>query len=455
MNSRRLNQITIQSAKGLLVRVCGLGLMYVSVVIASNCLGTAQFGVFSSVLSLSAIWAIVMVGGVDVLAVKTISTVSGENPDEIPRQVAVTFAVGGLGTILGIFITAILFLIFFELGMARNSSVFIYSTLLFPVTLVANLRQATTLPLTGVANAIFPEQIILPVTFGLSVIALATYSNHSDTAAVTGLYVLASLAACLLGLYSVWNKARFTGALRQKIALEYILGQLRQARPFFWSNISYMVMNNSVTVLVSFLLGFKEAGLFFVASRLSALSYVPLGVIDQVVMPPAARLYKEDDHSGLFDLARVSTSLGCVAGIAISLGIAIFHKPLLGLFNPEYASQGDILLILLAGQTVNTFFGPNAALMKMTGLERLYSRINGGAAIVLPIAVCLAAVLGGLEWVAICMSVVVAAWNMAFCRCLWLKRKLLVLPYRPIELLGHLKQVPLSISEKLSCPEKS
>lgn len=447
MNSQRLHlnhSITSQSAKGLTIRFCGLALHYLATVLAANCLGVGQFGIFSSVLSLSPIWAVLAMGGVDVLATKSIATASRGNPGETSRQIAITGAAGFFGMILGLVLVTTLWFIVFELGTTQKSTVFLYSLTIFPVMLLANLRQSIVLPLRGVPGAIFPEQIILPSVFGATIFVLAKYGLHADIRAIILVYFLTALGAGFVGLNCIWRGNGLSEAFFRRITFGEVFGGLKQGRPFYVSAVADIVRENAVTVLVSFCLGFKEAGLYFVVSRLSALPYIPLGVIDRAVMPAAARLYADEDRRGLDGLSKLGCSLGFVGGLVISIGIMIFHRPLLGMFSHEYESQGLVLLVLVLGQTANTFFGPNAALMKMTGLERLYSKVFMVVAVVLPLAVSVSAILGGVFWVAICSSTVLVGWNALLCWYLWQRRKLVVLPYRPAAMVTTLKEAWLS-----------
>ena len=440
MSFKDVEGITSESVKGLVVRVCGLGLMYLSTVLAANYLGAEQFGIFSSVLSLSPIWAIVAVGGVGLFATKSIATIPREDRGETAREVAIAYAAGSVGLILVLILVALLWLLFTELGTEQKGKVLVYSMAIFPVMLIMSLRQNIALPIMGAASAMFPEQIVLPVVFGALIIVVEKLFSHCDTPLVIASYFIAALMAWSFGLALLWKKGEFTKALWQKIKFRDIRRRFNLGRPFYFANVSTIVMSNAVTVLISFLLGFKEAGMYFAASRLSGLCYIPLGVIDQVVMPPAARFHNIGDHSSLLALAKLSTSLGFLAGIFIALCIAILREPLLGLFGKEFEAASNVLLILLVGQTVNTLFGPNAALMRMTGLEQLYSRICCWAAFIFPLCVYVSARWDGVELVAICVSSMLIGLNVLQCLCLWHKRRLVVLPYGPAGLLVKLRE---------------
>ena len=74
----------------LLVRVLGIGLMFVSTTIAARLLGADEFGTFSSALSLAMLLATISPIGTDRIVARNLSTT--ESDAESGREIALTLA---------------------------------------------------------------------------------------------------------------------------------------------------------------------------------------------------------------------------------------------------------------------------------------------------------------------------------------------------------------------------
>jgi O-antigen/teichoic acid export membrane protein len=116
-------------------------------------------------------------------------------------------------------------------------------------------------------------------------------------------------------------------------------------------------------------------GLFRVSISSLPVLAVPITVVNLVVLPMFARLHTEGDQYRLQKLV-TATALVRFAGVLfLSLPLIIAAGPLLGLiFGKGYMPAADTLRILAIGMTVNSAFGPNAALLNMTGHERRVTR---------------------------------------------------------------------------------
>jgi O-antigen/teichoic acid export membrane protein len=430
-------QVTSQSAKALMVRICGLGLLYLATAAAANYLGAQYFGVFSSVLSLSPILAAMAVGGVDVFAAKTLATIIDGNPCKIAREVALTHVNGLLGATFGLVIIFIIVVAAISLNVdEKNYSVLLHAMYIFPVYLFIYIRQYITISLSNTANAMFPEQVILPSIFIASLLVTDFFMNDFDTSLVLRNYFMAAVLSWIIGLFMVRKQSHIVQSLTTPINASDIINRFKCGRPFLLATVSSVMMANSVTVLVSLFFGFKAAGLYFAAWRLAHLPSMPLQVIEYVIMPTAARFHSLEDHEGLSNLARFGATLSCAAGIAIGIVLISFHGQILGFFGEEFVSAAPAFLILSIGQMLSTVTGPKQSLMRMTGLEKQFSRSFATAAILLPGSVLLAARLDGIVSVSICVSAIIVALDLAFCFFLWKKRNIVPLPYGPRFLLA-------------------
>lgn len=449
-----LKQITSESVLGLIVRFAGLGLTYFAAILAANHLGAGDFGTYSSILSLSPIWAVLAIGGTGILATKSIA-ITTNNPGGIAKEVALVNAIGLIGTLFILLIVSMMLLVSIGAGVQQSKcDILLYSMIIFPIFLLMTIREHVALPLVGWANALFPHQIVMPVAFSILVF-IGVHSGQMVSLRFTIIsYVISTSMALVVGVIMIWKRANLSHALVVRLSWSAIREKLSSSRFFLMAALCELIMVNAVTVLISFLLGMKEAGIYFAASRLASLPYIPLGVVDRVVMPPAARFHVTGERSKLLQIARFGSSLSFTIGVGISVFIALFHKEFLGFFGKEFETGSTVLLILLAGHTANVFFGPNAALMLVTGLEKYYSRTYLVCCIILPLSIVVSAYFNSLSAVAVAVSTVTVGWNIVLTWFLWKKRKLIALPYTPGTLMSNLSELLNILRKSMSADRK-
>jgi len=126
------------------------------------------------------------------------------------------------------------------------------------------------------------------------------------------------------------------------------------------------------TIIVAAALGPVAAGAYFAADRIAKLLSIALIGVNQIVGPMIARSWRggRKDEVRLLVLAGSAIAF-VVAGIGF-LAYWLLGRFALSLFDPAYVEAWGVLMILSAGQLVNTICGPNNFLLKMTGHERIY-----------------------------------------------------------------------------------
>lgn len=116
-------------------------------------------------------------------------------------------------------------------------------------------------------------------------------------------------------------------------------------------------------------------GLFRVSISSLPVLAVPITVVNLVVLPMFARLHAEGDDARLQKLVTATALIRFAGVLLLALPLIVAAGPLLGLvFGKGYVPAADTLRILAIGMTLNSAFGPNAALLNMTGHERRVTR---------------------------------------------------------------------------------
>jgi O-antigen/teichoic acid export membrane protein len=136
---------------------------------------------------------------------------------------------------------------------------------------------------------------------------------------------------------------------------------------------------NVDTILVGLLVAAESAGIYFNAARTAGLMTLFTFAITLVVAPMVAENY----HSGHMRKAQAITSLcawaGFVFSAAVFAGFWLYGDRVLALFGNADPQGWWVLMILSVGYLFEAATGPARIVMVMTGRERAYVWIWGGA----------------------------------------------------------------------------
>lgn len=131
-----------------------------------------------------------------------------------------------------------------------------------------------------------------------------------------------------------------------------------------------------VGILVAgWLLGSEDLGLFRSAERTAYLISFILLVINAVLPPRFASLYKQKNLIGLNTLARKGALLGIALASPMLLICLVAPGWILSLFGPEFIKGENLLRIIALAQMLNVATGSVGLLLNMTGYEKLMRNI--------------------------------------------------------------------------------
>jgi O-antigen/teichoic acid export membrane protein len=118
-----------------------------------------------------------------------------------------------------------------------------------------------------------------------------------------------------------------------------------------------------------------EVGLFRVAIAILPVIAVPTTVVNVVVLPMISRLHSEGDRPRLQRLVTASALMRFTGVVLLSLPLLFAAEPLLRLvFGESYVPAANTIRIVAFASMIGAAFGPNAAVLNMTGHERRVTR---------------------------------------------------------------------------------
>lgn len=240
--------------------------------------------------------------------------------------------------------------------------------LLLPLAAWSELQAAALRGLRRLTLAVAGDGIVRPlVTAGLVTTAWLAVPGSATAPVALAAYLGGTAAAALL-----------TGA-----ALRGVLGPAGAPAPAAaragWRRLglSLMVANGALVamysldaVLLGWLAGPREAGLFGVASRVAVAVLFVMNATQLAGGPRLAAAVALGDAAGLGAVVRTMNRLALLAAVPVALLVALPAGWLLGLFGAEFTAAADVLRILVVAQLLNVLTGPTGTVLSMGGRER-------------------------------------------------------------------------------------
>lgn len=373
-------------------------------------LGTSSFGAYTYLLT----WA-VLIGqfaclGFDTSLVRYISAYRASSDWKLLGGV-IRFGYLlplGVSVVLALFFVAFIYFQVITISTVDTKSMLL-AGILIPFLTMALIRQSTLRALKHVVFAQIPDSIIRPI---ILVIVTSIWFWGSDTFLELNkafiAHVLAAIAALVLGTYFVFR------VMPKVTAREYLYSHwLTSSMPLLFASAMTMLMSKTDIIMIGILVSPKDSGIYAVASQFSELTSFGLIAANTVLAPIISGLYATSDHAKLQSVVTLTTRLGSVFAISVSLILVIFGKNILELFGSDFVAGYVSLCILLAGQIFNVISGSVGVILNMTGHESFAARIIFVVFILNIILNALLIPMYGAFGAAIATAVSVMAWNAA------------------------------------------
>lgn len=359
----------------LLLRVSGLGLIYLLQVLLARLMGPKGFGDFTVIQAWLNVLLVVSIFGFDTAALRFLpSLFKAKSFSKAQGFLKFSFR---FITIMAIVCAVIAFI--FLLTTAKKSSVsfaegFFWSLFLLPILAFIYQGSAVLRSLQRTNLAMVPVYLMLPVLLGISSL-LHYYKYGRLTAdAVFALYILCGILVSIV--LNRWLN-------------RYVHRRLDQAEPEFerktWMPVaaSFLVatllnlaLKQADVLYVGHLLNHTKAGYYGAAARMASLVALGLSAADFVYMPRIAALFQQEKKRALQEMLRQASRQILLISVPVILLLAITGKMLLGWFGDSFRDAYLPLVILLAGQAVNAATGMVGGVLSMTGHHRIFVLFN-------------------------------------------------------------------------------
>jgi len=394
------------------LKAANTGLGFLTTVLLARMLGAEGYGIYAYAYALVMLLAMPAQAGLPNLIVRETARGMAEG-----RSDRVQGAWQWAGRVVGVLSLIVVvgvgpFLIAWQGGLSSpQGQTLAWALALVPLMALGNLRGAALRGLRQIIAGQLPEFVIRPGAFLLLVGAVAWLTRRRLVPAqAMAMYAAASLAAFLLGAWMLWQ--RTPPSVRQS-------ERTIENREWLTSSVLFAlisgfgVVNRQVsTVILGIFKAPDQVGIYRVAVQVATLASFGLNAVNMVMAPRFADLYARGDQARLQRLVTGGARVVLVSNLVLTMLFVLLGRPFFRLvFGSEFDASYMPLLIMLAGQTVNSAAGPVGYLLNMTGHERETARGMAAAAALNIILNLLLTPIWGIRGAAAATAISMIAWN--------------------------------------------
>jgi len=139
--------------------------------------------------------------------------------------------------------------------------------------------------------------------------------------------------------------------------------------PMVISNTMTSIINRSSVIILDIYVAPDIVGIFGVCTRIATLIAFALTATNLVIGPFISKLFYSQDHAELQKLLAISAKGVFGITLFVLIGIILFGANILGIFGQEYTAGYYTLLILIAGQFINSLAGAANLILNITGFQ--------------------------------------------------------------------------------------
>lgn len=363
------------TATVLFSKIVGMALSYALIVMISREYGAAVTGAYTLATIFVILFALIGRLGLDTALLRFVSEYSAQNRQDLVRDV--------YGKALRVIFSASFILSLVLLSCAEFIGRYIFqdpslavdiriiSFAVLPVALMLTHAEVLKAQKRNIEFS-FLQTIALPLFSICALVVLQQVHRGSNAPAIS--YLIAAFISVMLAFSrrtAIKGKTDTTGMRSEKKLSEI----LRVSLPMMASNILIFIMTWIDTIMIGVLRTESEVGVYSTALRIATLANITLFSVASVAASRFVEHYSRSDTPNFTKIVRISSFLNFWISFPIILIIAVAPARLMGLFGDEFEKGAPALLILAAGQFVNTVCGPSGMILQMTGRERLFQKL--------------------------------------------------------------------------------
>lgn len=360
------------SSGSLATRLFGIGCGFLYAVAVARLLGPRGYGIVAVAISTATVVATVTLLGVDGLAVREVAALSARKSWNELRH----FMHWAFRTVFAASVIAAIIMAGASMLPGPYREAFLLGSLAVPVLAILTLWRGA---IQGTGNVVL-AQVPLDVVRWLATLALLTAltlrKSPATPATIISIVLIAFVAALMV-----------SGLILRHILGNVPAGQPCEPRPNRWIAESlpflaiamFGIIGTEIgTLLLGWLSGPREAGLYQPIAKLAPLMMIANQAIEAALAPKVVHSWEVKDRLSLQRRASRSALASTVATATIAVAIVISSPYILRAFGPEFTKYQWLIVWIGAAQVLNAASGSAPLLLAMT--RDMKSRIGAQAA---------------------------------------------------------------------------
>lgn len=394
------------------LRAASAGIGFVTTILLARALGAEGYGIYAFAWSLVTLLAMPAHAGLPNLVLRETARGLAEGRPDLVK--GVWWWSGRVVAVLSLVMIGLIgpLLVAWQGGLKSSAGqTLAWALALVPLLALGNLLGAALRGMQYVVLGLLPEFFLRPALFLLFVVGSAQlWAEKLSPPVAMKLLATAFLVAFIVGIKLLWRL--MPSAVRRSRPALKKSGWLASSI-IFALMAGFNVINDQASTVI---LGIFEApdvvGRFRVAVQMATLSAFGLQAINLVVAPRFADLWSRGEKERLQRLATRSAQVVLTFNFVVALLFALAGRPLLRmLFGTEFTGAYLPLLILLAGQLVNSAAGSVGYLLNMTGHERETAKAMTAAGVLNLMLATVLIPIWGMIGAAAATAISMALWN--------------------------------------------
>ena len=349
----------------ILLKVGSGALAFALFSLAARTMSPDGFGIFATWLSVAQIAAVVGLVGQESLLVRFLNEYQvGDRPDLIKGVLLSSFRMTSVAMLIAIAAVALAASLrgdWWLLILALSA----YTAVNAGLMLGSQIARSLVSILMGEGNRELFWRVIV-VLFLLAMLFGHRQLDPAELFAVMTIAMSVGLVAQVVAIARALPDLRSTAARSET-------SRWRSSALHFWvASILEAANQYFDVILVYWMLDPTTAGIYFAASRLANIFAMVSAALYSFGARRLPSLYFSKNHQ---EFGRTLQLMAEVTGLCVASGLLLIWiggPQLLNLFGPHFAEQHWVLIVLAIGTAFQAAGGPSAAILQLTGHERVY-----------------------------------------------------------------------------------
>lgn len=347
-------------------------------------LGKTQYGIYTYVLSMVVILIIPVEYGLSNLIVRETAKADSTKQPGLMFGVwrwsfKVTFAISIILVLIGL----VAYLLWGKAYFSSNElNTFLWGLTILVFLAVMHISNAALRGQKKIVLGQITDLIFMPALFTAMFILIWLTLPHTLTStSAMALRSIASFLALVISLGFLYWKTPKRVFLSKPIAKtrEWI----NSVMPLGLSSGLNMLKNHASILILGFFVSAGEIGAYQIAVSTAALAALVLHSMNTLLAPHFASYYAKNETKRLQQLVTISSRVVFLFNLFMTIIFVGWGKTLLSwVFGRDTIDAYPALLVLLAGQLVNSLVGSVAFLLNMTGHEKDVMKVIGISTII-------------------------------------------------------------------------